>query len=376
MADSNGIKKKYPDRPRDNRYVVRYYDEAGDEHWKTIEGYKNAVAYRLKMKGSVADGTYLKPKKILFRDLAARYLTTIQTNVEESTHDSYEGHIRLYLNPQFGHLQVRAIETEAIELYLAELVAAGNISPTTVGNILVTLKSVLETGVRWKYLTTNEARVIKKPPSPDKPLEFYDQQEISRLLEAADERHYALLLTAVIIAPRRSELLGLRWSNIDFSGRFVHITHQVKKGKLTDRLKTRNSRRRVPLPPRLAEVLRRHQTRLIVDGPENPLDLVFPSTTGTPMQGPNLERRIYKPTLSRAGLKPIKFHALRHSFATIRLQQGRSLMDVSAWLGHSDVGFTAKTYAHYLPNEVDDKPDELEAAIFGRETPKVVLSVV
>ncbi len=51
-------------------------------------------------------------------------------------------------------------------------------------------------------------------------------------------------------------------------------------------------------------------------------------------------------------------------------------MDVSAWLGHSDIAITAKTYAHYLPKQVDDKLDELEAAIFGSETPKVVLSVV
>ncbi len=120
---------------------------------------------------------------------------------------------------------------------------------------------------------------------------------------------------------RRSEVLGLRWSDIDFSGRFIHITYQAKKGQLKE-LKTAYSRRRVPLSPRLAEALREHQARFIVDGLENPLDLVFPSAAGTPIEGANLERRIYKPTLTRAGLRHIKFHSLRHSYADDTVKPG------------------------------------------------------
>lgn len=150
---------------------------------------------------------------------------------------------------------------------------------------------------------------------------------------------------------------------------------EAQGGRLVE-LKTAHSRRCVPMPPGLKKALQEHQARLIVDGPENPLELVFPSAVGTPIEGANLLRRIYWPTLSRAGLRRLKFHSLRHSYATIRLNRGRSLIEVSAWLGHHDVAVTAKVYAHYLPRNSEDTPDELEAAIFKEsETPVSVPAV-
>ncbi len=349
-------------KKRGGRWAVRWREPDGRQRQKTFVTKREAERALIVICGDIDKGTYQPPKEILFRDLCDKWLKKSKGDIKPLTYISYRGHIKNYLRPRFGHLQVRAISTETIDLFKADL--EGQISPRTIGHILTTLKSVLKIAVRWHYAAANPASDIKKPPIPYSEMDFLNPDEIKRLLAATDQRHYALMLCACMTGMRRGELLALRWSDVDFVAKTISLKKQAYKGRLVD-LKTGHSRRRISISDTLIDTLREHQTKQIVDGPENPMGLIFPSEAGTPIDGTNLLRRIFWPTLSRAGLRRVRLHDLRHSYAAILISRNVPLKVIQRQMGHSSIQVTADTYGHLLPESESAAATELEAAIFG-----------
>lgn len=349
-------------------YAIVYYVD-GKQKWKTIGPNKKEAERALtQLMGSVHRGEYQAPKDILFRDLASKWLKKCDANVKPRTLQSYSEQIERRLNPRFGHLQVRSISTEAIELFISDLTGdSATISPTTVGHTLTALKSIFKTGVTWDYLSKNPAINVKKPRTTKQEMDFLKPGEIKELLDAADERHYPLLLTACLTGMRRGELLGLKWEDIDFSSSTITIRRSASGTKLVE-TKTSTSRRRIVMAPILVDKLKECQTKQIVDGPDNPLGLVFPSLAGTPIDGGHCLKRIFWPTLSRAGLRRVRFHDLRHSFAASLISNNAPLKFVQAQLGHSSIQVTADVYGHLLPESEALAVSALQASIFGTES--------
>ncbi len=368
MARGSIFRRNKDGKPHGN-YIIKYKDDTGVWKTKTCGTNKHAADAELtRLVGQVDAGEYQPPKAILFRDLCDRWLKKSEATIKQSTYDFYCVQIERRLKPAFGHLQTRSISPEMLDLFVSEL-SDSKLKPQTVAHSVQVLKSILKTAEVWGYVSKSPAVAVKKPRVPRRELDFFNPQEIARLLGAADDRHYPLLLAAAITGCRRAEVLGLAWTDIDFASATIHVRYQAAaSGKLVE-LKSAHSRRRIPMSPRLVKALQEHQLRQAVDGPESPLNLVFPSEAGTLILGSNLLRRIYWPTLTRAGLRRLPFHSLRHSCATIRLSRGVPLPEVSTCLGHQDVAVTAKVYSHYLPR-TQTGDDELESAIFERtDTP-------
>ena len=155
----------------------------------------------------------------------------------------------------------------------------------------------------------------------------------------------AIYLTAAFTGLRRGELLALRWRDVDFVGQVVRVRASYAEGALT--MPKSGKVRSVPMAPEVAEALASLGQRPSCTGDD---DLVFVGTAGTFLDGRALRRR-YLTAIKRAGLRPLRFHDLRHTFGT-RMIAKADTRRVQEWMGHADVQTTMK-YLHYVPREED-----------------------
>lgn len=184
-----------------------------------------------------------------------------------------------------------------------------------------------------------------------------NREEIGRLLEGAPPRHRTLLATAVFSGLRQSELLGLRWRDIDFVDQLVHVRRALDRKGRDVPPKTRHSVRDVVLMPALVEALQEHRERSRFKGPD---DFVFASRVGTPLHRRNVWRQAFEPAFREAGIERLRWHDLRHTFAWLLIGGGANVVFVSRQLGHGSSDVTLRIYAHLF--------DHAEQAQRTRET--------
>jgi integrase len=187
-----------------------------------------------------------------------------------------------------------------------------------------------------------------------------DAAGLRSLVDAANGQFArTLLATAALTGMRRGELLALRWRDVDYTNGRVWVRRSVGLGGVIKQPKSRKSVRPVALPPILAselDALWSESTFREAD------DLVFASERGTPLDGRNMIRVIFEPAKKRAGIKRLRFHDLRHSYASILIEQGVHPKAISELLGHASVAITMDRYAHLFDRAYADVSRELEAA--------------
>jgi integrase len=184
---------------------------------------------------------------------------------------------------------------------------------------------------------------------------------------------HALYILAISTGLRQGELLGLRWSDVDFSNGSLSVRQQVQRsvggsGRRDWAFtppKTKASRRAVTLPRIALNALYQHRRRQAEErlkaGPQwADLDLVFPNRLGRPIEKGNLLRRSFWPLLQRAGLPQMPFHALRHTHASILLSRGLHPKIVQERLGHVNISTTHDIYSHVTPTMQQAAADQLD----------------
>jgi integrase len=189
-------------------------------------------------------------------------------------------------------------------------------------------------------------------------MQTWGEEDITRFLEAVkDTPYYALFYTALFTGMRRSELLALRWQDVDFILSQVSVSrslHHLKGGKVVFRSpKTAKGRRTVALPPSAILLLKEHHEkqkleRAMLGIPLTDDDLAFSALEGKPLR-PNTVSRAWTTLAARAGLNVIRLHDARHSHASLMLKQGIHLKIVQERLGHSSIAITLDTYSHVAP---------------------------
>ena len=168
------------------------------------------------------------------------------------------------------------------------------------------------------------------------------EQLASFLREAKDSGVFEMYYTELATGLRRGELLGLKWEDLDLQQGTLRVQRQVSRinGKVVEApLKTKNSYRSISLGADAVEILK-EQRKKCGSSP-----YVFPSPTGGPISPDSVIQMLHR-VLKRAGLPKVRFHDLRHTFATVALQNGVDIKTVSGMLGHYSAGFTLDTYAH------------------------------
>ncbi|MFF5505892.1 tyrosine-type recombinase/integrase [Streptomyces roseolus] len=332
--------------------------------------------------------------------------------LRENTHTRYAACVRLHLIPGLGTKKIARLTAKDVRTFLDRLrttcqccaqgldterkkcCAVGEccqkrLSALTVTYVHSVLKSALEHAVREDELPRNVARNVKT--TAPRPTRFrpFTAAEARQFLDAARaDRLQALYELALRTGLRKGELLGLHWEDLDLTTGTASIRRSLQRtrtGGLTHLpTKTRASERRIALPTECLHSLKEHKERQdrerqAVGSDWKGSGLVFTTPTGGPLDPANLTRR-FRSFLDRARLRRIRFHDLRHSTATLLLEQGVDLVVIKELLGHAHIGVTAGVYAHVrirlqrqaisslsgVLGHAEEPPDELPAATLVR----------
>jgi integrase len=324
---------------------------------------QEALAESLK---ALHDGTYRKPSRRTLESFLSEWLGGVRHTIRENTWESYALIIRRYINPNIGQLFLQDITPTGITRFYANLSLSGarsgrGLSPKSVRNIHVVLRRALEDAP----LLINPAAKAKPPKSRRNQINPWTAGELRRFLEAArDDRYYVAYWLGATTGMRRSEILGLRWADVDVERKSLAVQQVLTAYSTTSTLKltppkTPSSRRRIDLDIGTVEALRLHRSN------QHPVsELVFTQPNGEPVS-PWTVSASFKRTALSLGLPPLTFHGLRHTWATLALSAGVQPKIVQERLGHSSIQVTSDIYQHAIPGLQREAADTVAAMIKG-----------
>jgi integrase len=377
------------------RYVADFRDQHGRRRIEVPEGAfetkaeeKRAAKELLdKRLGEVKVHTFTPDRQRMeFGRLCALFLES-KVKARKTTLDGYRELIDCYLVPYFGPARkVEALTRFEVEQFRntmakgtpASVVAARaarldalrsndpaaklrplNPGPRTTNKCLTLLVGILGYAFEHGLVSRNAAAGMDKLPKAEGEGGVIEQNvltltELRKAIDATIDPWAMPIMFAAFTGARQAEVLGLKWGDIDWSRRSAEIRRQWRRGAFYEP-KTKSSRRTVELPDELVSALKRWRLRC----PKGEHELVFPDARGRPMQSSDLLRTGLHGALRRAGLRQVRFHDLRHSFASNLLAAGVDVVTVSKALGHANVHITLTTYAHAIPRERQGAADAL-----------------
>jgi len=275
-----------------------------------------------------------------FADAAAEFMRYAADgrDCKPSTLRDYRSIVEAHLVPRFGAERIEDITPAMIEGWRASF--GPHLAARTKNKWLVVLHGIFRRAQTvWKLPINPVAGIEKHRQRSSGDIDVFSPEEVLALVRAAsDAQDAAIYLTAAFTGLRRGELLALRWRDIDFVGQAIRVRASYAGGQVTS--PKSGKVRSVPMAPDVATALAGLGQRERWTGDD---DLVFVGTVGGHVDGSALRRR-YVDTLQRAGLRPLRFHDLRHTFGT-RMIAKADIRRVQEWMGHADVQTTMK-YLH------------------------------
>jgi integrase len=241
-------------------------------------------------------------------------------------------------------------------------------APKTISNAIVPLREMLGHAVQWGYIASNPAAGLKRPRdnrSPEDTMRVLAPEQVNTLLEAAEvglER--TLLLTAVTTGARMGELRALTWADFDRDRKRLWVRRSIGHNGV-QHPKSRRSIRAIALTPTACRALVEYR---LASAWSDENDFIFASSRGTPLDSANV-RRLFRGALKRAGLPTMRFHDLRHCYASLLVAQGAHPKFISEQLGHASTQITMDRYSHLLDQSYTDESNKLEAVLFGNGAP-------
>jgi len=240
-------------RKRGNKWFVDLYLPNGERYRKMVGTKKQAEEVEKRIEIEILEGKWsLRDKEMTFGELLPEYFEYSKASKAQSTYSNDKYRIEAHLLPYFGETSLKEIKPQMLDKYKAERVREGA-SNNTVNHELVCLSHIMKMAIRWRYVEHNPVSSVEKMKIPKRPPRFLSLEEIDRLLEASRESHiYPILMTAIHTGLRKSELLNLKWSDLDFDQ--CTITVQPKEDWNTKNYKSRT----ISLTPALYETLQGH----------------------------------------------------------------------------------------------------------------------
>lgn len=310
-------------------------------------------------------------KEPLYSDFIIEWLNVLQ--LKQNTFETYEYSIKKHIVPYFEEkkLKLKDITPQHIQK-LYKLKLDNGLSPNTVLKIHANIHKSLDYALKNNLIAYNPSDRVTLPKKQKYKGKMYSVAEVQTLFSViiGDPIEPAVVL-ASILGLRRSEVLGLKWDVVDFNSGCISIEHtavRVKGGILySDTTKTQASNRSLPLMGFLLEFLRKLKThqlecKLMCGQDYNDNNYICKWDNGNPIK-PDYVTNHYKAILEKYKLRPIRFHDLRHTSASLLLSLGFTLKEVQEWLGHEDITTTANIYGHLEFQSKNKMADKLDVAL-------------
>lgn len=342
-------------------FVLEYKDKSdmikGDDSMDSLRIYEeDGYIHFIMRPEDLMRLRYSEEARTPFVDFMDKWLDLMKTQVRENTMEGYRYVFKKHIKPFFGTRGTTLASARPMDFQeFVNLKYSEGLSATSIVKFHSIIHKCLKYAVALQVIPYNPADNVMLPKRQKFRGQVYDRKQLNIFLSAAlHSPAEAAFVLAATYGLRRSEAAGLRWSAIDFRARTMIINHTAVQsgGRViyVDNVKTKSSYRTLPL----SDSLRKYLKDLLRRQKENQKkygkkyyksDYVCCHEDGTPMR-PDYISREFGRVCRNAALPRIRFHDLRHSVATILLQQGFSLKQIQEWLGHSDIATTANIYAH------------------------------
>jgi integrase len=340
------------------------------QRFESVKGKrKDAEFVRTRLLRERDTGLDLEPGRVTTGAFLERWLKDYaQARTAPKTSKRYGELLRLCVLPVIGDIPLAKLRPSHIQAVHGQVIASGR-SPRTALHVHRVLKEALGHGVKWQLAARNPADAVEAPRPDRYEIRVPLPDEIRRLLAAADETPYGILIyTAATTGMRLGELLGLRWRDVDLGSAVLSVvqTAQYANGTIIFRApKTAKGRRSVALSGSTVEKLRAHRQRQLEQrlalGPAyKNQGLVFAGASGEALSPNGGLRSTWARLTAAVGLSGLRIHDLRHAHASLMLAQGTHPKVVSERLGHATIGITLDIYSHVLPGLQHEAAERLD----------------
>ena len=356
-ANGEGNIRKRSDGRWEGRYTAGHDPETG----KTI--YKNVLAKtqkdcKEKLKRAIEENSKVDTVKAeqytVGQWMDVWFENCAKIKVRPSSHKTYRGYIDNHIKPNIGKVLLSKLSSLDLQKLYKKLLSGGRVeriesknqpkglSAKTVRNINQVISSAMDFAIDQRLIASNPTDGCALPKLEHREMKTLPAEQLASFLrEAKESGVFELYYIELATGLRRGELLGLKWEDIDLEQGIIHVRRQIARidGKIVEApLKTKNSYRSVSIGQDAVEILKEQRKK--ADS-----EYVFPSPTGGPISPDSVLKMLHR-VLKRAELPKIRFHDMRHTFATVALQNDVDIKTVSGMLGHYSAGFTLDTYAH------------------------------
>lgn len=342
---------------------------------------REAEAFLRDQLGRIENRTYRSPAKTTVAEYLHEWLDGAEANLSAGTLSLYRTVERAYLRPHIGDVTLSNLTAVKINATYAALLKSGGkggrpLAPKTVRHSHVLLRRALADAVRQDLLPRNVAALAQPPKLIRPTMKTWTGEEVGGFLRfVKEDRLEAAWITEATTGLRRGELLGLRWADVDLDSGRLSIRSSVVvlegHGFFQETTKTDGSRRSVSIPSQTVSALKAHKVRqaeerLALGVYYTAKDLVFCREDGQILDPTWFSRR-FEQLRAQAGLPKIRFHDLRHSWATLALQANVPAKVVADTLGHANVNITLDVYSHVIPSMQESASAKVAGLIFGIE---------
>ncbi|KKB35079.1 site-specific integrase [Bacillus thermotolerans] len=337
-----------------------------------FESKRQAMDAMTKLKAEILENELVDLTQISYEKYMVEWLQERKNHLQDSTFEIHSLFYRNVIKPRLGHLKLQHIAPIQIQKFVNDLVNDTSYSEHTIHLIFRIVSASLKKAKILKLIKDNPATGITLPKVKRKEIRVWSLDQVNffvneaKMIKRLTRCHIGFIIS-IFTGMRQGEILGLRWKDIDFEEQIIFVRQTLtQNAEIKTGAKNLTSVRSIHIPNKLIDELKIYrrqviQEKLLHGQGYHDNDLVVCTGDGKPIIPRNFRKEFYNLT-AKMGLPKIRFHDLRHTHATILIQQNINVKLISERLGHADIETTLNTYSHVLPDmqkSVSDKLDKI-----------------